>query len=483
MSRQDIKVYVEELQLIESGSYGDQFLRPYVTEVKGSIIEKIEERFQKSRRFNPATLAGIANQFIVPDYQTRGLIDIPNGWGTRRGRFVLTLEINLGTGDRLRQVVMGFTNSVGFTLSGNVDPNMDFYINNMFMLQERTITGRDGRPERIWVPTQTNDLLSDRDNGGLRGRGDKLFTMRPEDVYSALDSSQTTQLVDDLTDLRTTLSKNAIKSSTSNRLGTRFMAKVLHGRQRSVENNDDFGHSIMDVNARAQGYVSDAYASDDIFLGLLSNIRGTTMTVDNFTMRDLLQIDPEADRRCDPKLLDREAKALTNFREDDVNTLSGGEEWDRIAALIGIAVPAVMVEHGIHNTSFKVHNRGIGGAWEFIPQRAGSLVRGMDVSYQMEQFEDRIIDELMMPITGGNQFDVGVDLHCRAFGEIDFSLYWDGENHGRFIFPCFTNSIQSPIVTDDRRDVQKMSRDFSDLFEHFLPADGIGKGGGGNFNF
>lgn len=481
MNRQDYKVDVEELVLIESGAYSDQFLRPYVTEVKGSLVEKIEERFHKTRRFTPSILASIANQFIVPDYFVRGVIEIPHGWGTRRGRFILTLSIKLGTGDRLRQVVMGFTNTVGFTTK-NVDYDMEFYINNTFMLHERVSRDRDGRNSRVWVPSLTNDVLSDRDNAGMRSRGKMLFTMRPEDVYSTLDSDQTSRLVDDLTDTRVTLSKNAIKSSTNNRLGSRFMAKVLHGRQKAID-NEDFANAAVEVNASAQGYVQELYASDDVFMSLLSSIRGTTMALDNFTFQDLLQIDPEVDRRTDKKLLDNEARAMTNFRNDNANDLAGQEEWDRVAALIGIAVPALMLECGIHNVSFKVHNQELGNQWLFLPENARSLVKGMDISSFLDTFEERLIDELLMPITGGNRFDIGLDVTCRAFGEIDFTMFWDGENHGRYVIPCFTNAIASPIVTDSRADVQKMSRDFNDLFEHFLPANSIGSGGGGNFNF
>lgn len=480
MSRQDIKVDVEELTLIESGQYGDQFMRPYVTEVKGGLMDKIQERFSKSKRFTPSILASIANQFIVPDYRVRGLIEIPHGWGTRRGRFILTLSIRLGTGDRLRQVVMGFTNSVGFTPK-NTDPEMEFYVNNTFMLHERTMRDRDGRSKVMWVPSNSNDVIADSDNSGLRRRSSTLFTMRPEDVYSTLDSSQTSKLVDDLTDLRTTLSKNAIKSSTSNRLGSRFMAKVLHGRQKAID-NEDYANAAVEINASAQGYVAEAYSSDDIFLSMISNIRGTTMTLDNFTMRDLLQIDPDADRRTDRMLLDDDAVAMTRYDEDDINVLSGGEEWDRVAALVGIAVPALMVEHGIHDIAFKAHNQMVGNEWLFLPENARSLVRGMDISPFIDQFEERLIDELLMPVTGGNRYDIGLEVTCRAFGEIDFTMFWDGSRRGRYVIPCFTNSRASPIITDSTDDVKNMARDFNDLFDEFLPADTLGRGGSG-FSF
>lgn len=479
-SRNDLKIWVESLDVIESGVYREQFLRPYVTEVKGGIIESIEERYAKARRFTPSILAEIANQFIVPDYRTRGIIEIPQGWGSRRGRFILTLMIEMGTGDRIKQVVLGYTDSVGFT-TRNIDRDMEFYVNNTFLLKESMVRTSSGRAERMYVPLHTNDVLSDRDNAGLRKRGPQMYTMRPEDVYSALDSEQTIDLVDDLTDLRTTLSKNAIKSSTSNRLGSQFMAKVLHSRQRALE-NEEYAKSAVDINATAQGYVQESYASDDIFLRTISNIRGLSTTVDNFTFKDLLVIDPDAEDRTNPMRLDNEAKAMTAF-QDESNVLDGEEEEDRIAALVGIAVPALMLECGIHQISFQVHNQEIGGEWSFLPANARSFVKKMDVAPFIDRFEERLIDELLVPITGGGRYDIGLDLHCRAFGEVDFTMFWDGRNQGRYVIPVFTNSLASPIVTDTRDDVRKMSRNFNDLFDHFLSADLVNTNKGRDFGF
>lgn len=482
MSRQNIKMYVEELLLIESGSYVNQFMRPYVTELKGGLIDKLDERFQKSRRFTPSILAGIANQFMVPDYRTRGVIEIPNGWSTRRGRFVMTIAIELPTGDRLRQVVMGYTNSVGFT-ERNVDPHMDFYVNNTFMLVRRTKRDRDGRQEYVWTPQDVNDVLSDCDNSGLRRETPELYTMRPEDVYSGIDLHENLHLVDDMTDTRLILNKNAIKSRSSNRIGQTFMSNVLTGRQKAID-NESYSNASHGANATAQGYVTEAYATDDMFLEAMRSIRGTNMTEDNFTFRDLISFDRDVENRVETSVLNNEARSQTNYRDDDVNDLAGQEEEDRVAALIGIATPALMLEHGIHGISFQAHNRGRGNSWDFIPSNARSLIKDVDISSFIEEFGERYIDELLMPITGGNLFDVAIDVRCRAFGEVDFTLFWDGTNHGRYVIPVFTNSKASPIVTDNRQDVLKMSKDFSDLFEHFLPANTIGGGNtGGGFSF
>lgn len=468
--RQDIKIFVEELVIVESGTYTDQFLRPYKAEVRGDLLDRIDERFQKARRFTPSILAQIANQFMVPDYHPRGIIEVPNGWESRRGRFILTLEIHIGTGDKMKQVVIGYTNAVGFT-TRHVDYDMEFYVNNTFFLQERQIpTGRGYRS--VFMPTSTNDVLSSRDNAGLRSRGDKLYTMRPEDVYSFIDADQTMQLVDDVTDLRLTLSKNAMKSSTSNRLGSRYMARLLDSRRKAVENTE-YGNSVLDINATAQGYIQESYSSDDVFLRAISNVQGTSTTVDTFTFDDLLKLDPDAERRTETKLFDDMARDLTRFSEYS-NPLNGQEEEDKLAALVAIAVPALMMETGLHALNFQVHNQSPDGGFVFVPTDAKSFVKDVDLSFFVDQFEERLIDELMYPMTADDRFDIGLQVKCRVFGEVDFTMFYDGRDQGRYVFPCFCNSLSSPIVTDDRNDVREISRNFNTLFEEFLPLSGIG---------
>lgn len=472
--RKSIKIDVEDIILIESAEYTDQFLRPYVTELRGDFVDKLQERMSVSRRFTPAILANIANQFMVPDYQHRGIIQIPNGWHNRRGRFILTLRITTPTGDRLRQIVMGYTNEVGFS-EKSVSNDLEFYINNMYMMHESIRRDRDGHTYRVWIPSRNNDILSDRNSAGIRGNSEKRYTMRPEDVYSAIDASQTMDLVDDVTDARTTLHKKVVMSRNSNRLAGRFMSNVLSARQKALD-NDEMGGSSFDPNDVAQGYSTEDFASEDLFLAAMENIRDKAG--DWFTYRDLLDLDPTADDRCELRLLDDEALSMTRFADDDnIADLSGQEEWDRVAALISIAVPALMLEHGIHNISFQAHNQLVGGAWHFEPANARSLIKDVDISTFIEKFEDRLIDELLVPITGGNLFDVGLKLTCRAFGEVDFTLYWDGKGRGRYVVPCFTNSRSSPIITNDGRDLKDMSTGFSKLFDAVLPGTITGSRG------
>lgn len=481
--RNDIAIEIEELILIESAQYPKQFLRPYRAEMNGGIIDRVGERLQRTKKFTPSILANMANQFIVPDTRPRGLIEIPHGWHERRGRFVLTLSLKMPTGDRLRQVVMGYTNTVGFS-HRRVDPDMEFYINNTYMLNSR-IVGERGRSRQVWMPNANNEVYSDRsDSGGRRSSNrDRRFTVRPEDIYSTLDAAETMQVVDDVTDMRTTLGRNSVKSRSGNRINGRYMASVLTARQKAINASDEWGTGAMDITATAQGYVAESFPTEDVFMRRISNNRGCDATIDDFMFRDLTDMDPSIERRVNPKRFDDETRAATRYDEEDINPCDGQEEEDRIAALVAMAVPALMLECGIFAMTLQAHNQTISGDFEIVPNDVRSLLgKDVDMGIFIDMLIDRLRDELFVPISADGRMDVGIELRCRIFGEVDFTLFWAGEGRGRWVFPCFCNSLSSPVITDDRNDVKDLAESFNTLFDEVLPI-GMNGGRSGDYNF
>jgi len=465
--RDDIQIFVEDLVLAETNQYVDQYLRPYITQLDGSTIDAIESRQNVSRRFTPEILAGIANQFIIPDYKTRGVIEIPNGWSSRRGRFILTVGFELSIGSRLRQVIIGYTDTPGFS-SRSIDHEMEFFINNTYLLKEQTVWTDRGN-EKIWHPTNISDVMSDRFGAGIRGRSN-LYTIRPMDIYNVLDADDSTKIlkeVEEVIDERIWLSKNSIKSSVDNRLPSRFMSKVLKSRQQARDNTQ-FNNSAADINATAQHYAMESYASDDLFMSKLMQIQGHRSVTDRFTFRDLLEIDPDIERKKTIYLLGPNATDYYDYS----NRLNGQEESDRIASLIAMAVPAIMMELGLSRVKFQCHNNRPSKDFNFTIMDGRSLVKGMEMDYFLDSFKDRIVYELMKPISANDMITVGIEVSCDVFGDIDFKLFWDGIHRGLFVLPCFCNSLGTPVVTDTVEDVYKISRDFGDLMDHFLPIIG-----------
>ena len=75
-------------------------------------------------------LAGIAGSIVKPTAQTCGMVDIPQGWGGDRLRFCMEVEITSHAGGRTLEYITGYTDTMGATLTGNIDPQMRLFINN-----------------------------------------------------------------------------------------------------------------------------------------------------------------------------------------------------------------------------------------------------------------------------------------------------------------------------------------------------------------
>lgn len=467
-NRRDLKFYVDQLDIIESGEFEDQYLRPFQTSVKGDLIDSIEERLSSTRgRFTSSILSSIAYQFMVPDARPHGLIQVPNGWSERRGRFVMTVIIELPNGEKMMQMLIGYTSHTGWTRTA-IDMDLEFYVNNSFMLRECTTRGRDGRIETLWVPMSPAEVLSDHHSTGLRGRGNKLYSMRPEDVFSAIDSEGLADLTDELTDLRTTLSRSVQTSRTSNRIAPRFMTDVLESRRKASSNNGEFGHTAQDLNSSAQGYVTELMAHQDLFLSAISDIVGDNRIVDNFQYRDLVDLDPHVDKVAEYNFLDAESKARTDYRNGHYDPNDGQEEEDRIAALIAYAIPALALECGIARCHVSATSMDRFEPLVVFLTDARSFARDIDMTEFILRMEERTKDELLAAISENGRIPVEFKAMCWVNGDIEITLNWDNRPTLRKVFPCFMNSKSSPIITDSQDDLRHMARDFASLFNTFM---------------
>jgi len=480
----DVQFFIDELQVIETGEFNDLFLRPYRTNMNSTVKDTLEQKLATSNnRFTPSVLASIANQFIVPDQTPRGLVQIPGGWSERRGRFVMIVNLRFPTGEDMVQMLIGYTENREFSTK-HIDHRMLLTVNNSFTMIKKQRRMGNGQYETYYVPNNPKDILADRDSGGLRRRSDRLFTIRPEDIFSVRDANNIDKLVDDMTDLRTTLSRGAVTSSSRNRISSNFMSRVVDSRRKAIENNEDFANSTVDIDASAQGYVAEDTAINDMFLRHMShNIRDLNYISDSFTYGDLLDLDPTIDERASTNLLDDNSRAATRYTEY-TNPLDGQEEIDQIAAIIGVAVPALMMECGIARIGFQAHNEDPVEKYTFLPTNVSAFINDADLTPFVDRFEERLIDELIVPITADSRWTVAMQVKASVHGVIEIKLYFDGvQNPDPYVYPCFSGALYSPVLTDNADDVKRVTKAFGSLFDEFQDTLGETRLTKSSFNF
>ena len=75
---------ITKLMMVETGTYNDQFFRPYRTNMDMGVLASFQEATHAMPRITPTSIAGIASQIMAPTAEPQGNVNIVNGWDTRR---------------------------------------------------------------------------------------------------------------------------------------------------------------------------------------------------------------------------------------------------------------------------------------------------------------------------------------------------------------------------------------------------------------
>ena len=143
------KLRVVRFLITETGTYNPMYRRSYHTEMQAGTLSAIEEKVANAKRITPQMLGGLADRFILPTAAVEQMalpnggtaprqIVIPHGWNERRLRFMLEVETDFGTGGRITEMIQGYTDHLGVTHNGVIDPNMEFHVNSVLKIRKQT---------------------------------------------------------------------------------------------------------------------------------------------------------------------------------------------------------------------------------------------------------------------------------------------------------------------------------------------------------
>jgi len=126
---------VTKLMFIETGEYHQQAARPYNTYINDTNnVNLLKTATQDGNNISANSVAGIASNIIMPSTEAGRDINIAQGWGERRYRFFMEVEMMVGA-MATRKIIIGYTDHVGVGMGGSLDPNMRMYINNVIVLR------------------------------------------------------------------------------------------------------------------------------------------------------------------------------------------------------------------------------------------------------------------------------------------------------------------------------------------------------------
>lgn len=452
------------LILVEAGAYHDQWSRPFETSLNSDVISVLDEKFNNQRNFSANIFAPVSNQFIAPQAQPEALVPIQNGWANRRARFVLTVETIYPTGDRLTEMVLGYTDGLGFHANGAIDPNMQFHINSVHFMRQVSYQTPQGMMMSI-KPTEASQVLSNEDFRGLGTPTAPKHLIRPEDIYSTMDLTNY-QFSQEVYDTRTALGMNAVKSKRSNAVATDYMARMLDSRSKAIQ-TQEMGAVASDINIQAQGYITEPPAMQDDFIRVISRYRGANRPVSSFSYRELLAIDPTVDQKKKVRFLTPQAKSQTDFYNYS-NPWTTADWGTQVATILGNAVPALLMECGLSKAVIQATNQTPNNQFVVTIPNMRAFAN-VDTSSFAEKFKLRFVHEVLMGITNNGRIDISLEIHSEVIDNTMIRLLMAGTDWGSYNLPSFCDSTFSPVVTTNQQRVQAIAHDFNNLLDRYVP--------------
>ncbi len=451
-------IRIVKLTLQETGTYNPIFDRPFQSNIDGMILDQLNERLYNntSNSVGEGIMSGFANVAIAPSATPGKLIDIPNGWNESRIRFVLTLEhTNPNGGTSSLYYYQGFTDYNGITMSGVVDPQMTFYINS-FVRVSRVPHHGDAGIEWVDSVVESAQILNDALVMDKYDQGyyDPIYTARPADVFSAIQSSHieagyNINTIDGevpFNDGRTMFNDAMTNNRVSNNPSS-YLSNLLNSYKLGL-NVAEYGQDGVEILDRSSeiSVVNESSLVTNPLFRTLSGIQGHGNGI-SFKFGDLEAIDPNIVAVTD-SLITMGNTSLLHHTGDTAywNTATHDAQ---IATILANAVPGVMLECFIGNATFRATNLTSDMHIEVQIIDITGITLGLSQN-MINRFVDMLTIKVLSNLSNGGQEGYAITVSASIYGDTTVSLQLDGQPTVVYTLPTFCDSMITPILNTDK---------------------------------
>lgn len=471
---------IKKMILGETGTYNDVFQRPYQTHLGDDEFNMMRDMTEGFRNLESETLANCAGTFLNPRAQPGSQINIDHGWGEQRLRFMMSIQFE-GKLSNTEQIVTGYTDRADLSHSGHLNPDTRFFINNVITLRHvdtRTQTGM------VTTARMTDNFQVLRDTSTNQSD----VTLRPADVVRAQGTHAVLDGLEQLSgdkehrtffddgddtlfhDARNTFgpSETTRLSRRKNNLNANYMSGILKAYKTATAGEEEYS-SEDTVYERTQGQVTEPYSLDNALLKTLIQNTGFSQNT-SFSLTELRELCPHADQVMVLSRASNSAQMLPNQR-GQTEGWGGSDNATMIANILASTVPALALDHMITKVWFTSTNETLSGDTvtelnHTAQNPVSSFTSGVDITPHIQAFLNRITHYVMRDITHRGMMGVSISVRYEALGDTFVSVSCDGEPPIDYIIPTFCDSLFSPILSNNTKDLYSLSSDFQTLLDY-----------------
>lgn len=488
--------------LVVPGSQ-DMVRRPL--EIRGVTEQHIDEMAQighsRGAGFNEFRLGRVANEVmgVAADYE--GYANIVEGWGTPRLRFMLefTKESSGGnvrglTGSSTRYIYIGYTNYVGVDLQGHFDPDMEMYLTQVIVLRDTLRTGARARMETVSTLVYHDQILA-------RDRYDRdyipAYRITPEDVYATTGGilDYETQRGETVIAAQSSISNSIKSSQRGNLVPSNYFKRLLSaadsasttfnvGAGEDTSQSSMWDQMIVETKERA--------LSKDPLVQLMSH-NGEVKQTGMIRFEELEEyFNVHDDNVCTVSWPGNMRGVnqgsyesfLNEFSSHEVNSFASMDNRHTetmLAQQIAMELPALLMGCFLVDGRFSVTNnvrnfQQDGYGWRFdttgdMTNAFRFIVNGLPSDFEedcIHNFITKFEKMVMDPLSYYGERSLSIFVDSKTDGEIVLVIELDGNPSMEYKVPTYADNIFSPVLTQDRRRVTKISNDMYRMTQNVL---------------
>lgn len=471
---------ITRLVMTEVGTYDDMFIRSYEAKADQGDLMLLRDLTENGRNLRPATISGVAGRLIRPSSSCSGVVNIANGFDTRRLFFLMEVEFPGAAGVSQVEWLSGYTDQVGVSTQRGLDhaafnPNMRLFFNNALRGRRASSTSGFGNRQATSV-SNSHQLILAEYRPSMTSLNNTDCLMRPSDVFRNNSTASLREVLNEpLFDSRVTHGPDAIQTSNrANAMPTTYMSRLLTAYR---DHGDTDSHDPAAMYSDMAAEVRDDPITQIRSLTFLQNV-SELRTGGSVTWRELLDLDSTGTLESRAELflaLSDRTRAELSVRGGENTGWGGNTEFQIVASMLSQSIPALMMSNMLTGLDFSVTNRTLDGRW-LLDFSGWETFNDGDATRQLQLFESELIHSVMPSITLNNEMPLTVHGHFDVFGETSLSVQIDGGIEYPFVAPSFCDGLFAPVRASNLDVLDNFSNTLSSVMVNLQTVDGAPTG-------
>lgn len=445
---------IQTLLFAPTGTYNDIGRRPYVPVSTRDAVVGLQEATENGKNLTSEALGRVASQILRPSPAMLDVAEIPNGWGSPRLRFLMTIVEQNKFGGEIIQYLSGYTDHSWVTNETTLDPDMRLYFNRS--IQTRRLNDQQHQFD-------CSHILTGLVSGPAPFSGPLQTSMRPEDVFNCMSSMSIREFSPDIIDMRSTFAGSTLKKSA---LGNGIPAVYLHRiaeayRMALIDTEESEG--LDGVFLRAGAAVKEPLVNNDLFLR--EALQRSDLHKNGYiTYGELCALQSDLDARTTLVKESVRDKLLGHCRGESAEWSSVSLDTD-IAVVFANAIPGLMAELSLQHVSFGVSNQTVDGRWELTCSKALSLTTD-DVGPAVQAFKSRLQPLILNDITRSGLLGLQVLGDFDLLGESKLAISANGGRTVPYCVPSFADGLVAPVISPELVHLDNLTGDLSAVLDN-----------------